>query len=62
MVKGKWHINPGVLGSIKASGAKTILCLNEPERADQGNTTVEEALDLWPQLMATGLRGVRGWV
>lgn len=56
MVKGKWHINPGVLGSIKKSGAKTILCLNEPERADQGNTTVEEALDLWPQLMATGLR------
>jgi hypothetical protein len=56
MVKGKWHINAGVLSSIKASGAKTILCLNEPERADQGNTTVEEALDLWPKLMETGLR------
>jgi hypothetical protein len=56
MVKGKWHVNPRVLASIKASGAATILCFNEPERADQGNTTVEEALDLWPQLMATGLR------
>ena len=56
MVKGKWHVNDATLAAIKASGAKTLLCLNEPERADQGNTTVEEALDLWPKLMATGLR------
>lgn len=56
MVKGKWHVNDATLGAIKRSGAKVLLCFNEPERADQGNLTVEEALDLWPKLMATGLR------
>lgn len=56
MVKGKNHVTPKVLNDIKASGAKIILGFNEPERADQGNTTVEEALDLWPKLMETGLR------
>lgn len=56
MLKGKWHVNDETLAAIKASGAKTLLCLNEPERKDQGNTTVEEALDLWPKLVATGLR------
>jgi hypothetical protein len=56
MVKGKWHMNDATLAAIVASGAKTLLCLNEPEREKQGNTTVEEALDLWPKLMATGLR------
>jgi hypothetical protein len=55
MVKGKNHVTPEILKSIKESGAKVILGLNEPERASQGNTTVEEALDLWPKLMETGL-------
>ncbi len=56
MVKGKWAVNDATLAAIQASGAKTLLCFNEPEREKQGNTTVEEALDLWPKLMATGLR------
>jgi hypothetical protein len=56
MVKGKWQVNDATLATIRASGAKALLCLNEPERAEQGNTTVEEALELWPKLMATGLR------
>ena len=56
MVKRKDQVTPEVLAGITASGAKIILGLNEPERTDQGNTTVEEALDLWPKLMATGLR------
>lgn len=56
MVKGKGQVNDNVLNDIKASGAKVILCLNEPERASQGDTTVEEALKLWPTLMKTGLR------
>jgi hypothetical protein len=56
MVKGKGHVNDATLDAIKKSGAKVLLCFNEPERADQGNVTVEEALDLWPKLMATGLR------
>ncbi len=56
MVKGKAHVNDRTLEAIKASGAKTLLCFNEPERTTQGNATVEEVLDLWPKLMATGLR------
>ncbi len=56
MVKRKDQVTPKVLNDIKASGAKTILGFNEPERADQGNTTVEEALNLWPKLVETGLR------
>ncbi len=56
MVKTHRQINPGTLNQIKAKGAKTLLCLNEPERSSQGDTTVEKALELWPVLMATGLR------
>lgn len=56
MVKGKKQVDDKVLNAIKASGAKVILCLNEPERDSQGDTTVEEALDLWPKLMKTDLR------
>ena len=56
MVKGKWHVNDATLAAIKASGAKTLLTFNEPERTTQGNLTVDEALGLWPQLEATGLR------
>jgi hypothetical protein len=56
MVKGKGHVNDATLAAIKESGAKVLLGFNEPERADQGNLTVEEALDAWPKLMETGLR------
>lgn len=56
MVKSRRHVNPETLQSIKDSGATVLLGFNEPERADQGNLSVEEALDLWPQLMETGLR------
>lgn len=56
MVKGKGHVTGETLSAIKESGAKVLLCFNEPERANQGNLTVEEALDLWPKLMETGLR------
>lgn len=56
MVKGKWHTNPETLSAIKASGAKVLLGFNEPERKDQGNLSVAEALELWPKLMETGLR------
>ncbi|MEM9294759.1 MAG: glycosyl hydrolase [Planctomycetota bacterium] len=34
----------------------TLLGFNEPDLASQSNMTVEEALDLWPSLEATGLR------
>ena len=56
MVKSKGQVTPEILGAIKASGAKVLLGFNEPERRDQGNTSVAEALDLWSKLMETGLR------
>jgi Glycosyl hydrolase catalytic core len=33
-----------------------LLGFNEPERSEQSNLTVEEALALWPQLEATKMR------
>ena len=56
MIKGKKGATEKVLAQVKKSGAKVLLGFNEPEREKQGDTTVEEALDLWPRLMATGLR------
>jgi hypothetical protein len=41
----------------QAAGAgDTLLGFNEPDHADQANMTVAQALALWPQLMATGMR------
>jgi hypothetical protein len=34
----------------------TLLGFNEPDAKTQGDTTVEQALDLWPKLESTGLR------
>ncbi len=35
---------------------RELLGFNEPDAKTQGNTTVEQALDAWPLLEATGLR------
>lgn len=56
MIKTKDMARDKVLEEVKTSGATHLLGFNEPERESQGNTTLEEALDLWPKLMATGLR------
>lgn len=44
------------LEKVRASGGDALLAFNEPDRADQANMTVQQAIDLWPQLEATGLR------
>lgn len=44
------------LSRIKASGATTLMGFNEPDHRLQSNMTVAHALELWPQLQATGLR------
>ncbi len=44
------------LGSAKLSGATTLLGFNEPDNPDQSRMTVDQALALWPQLEATGMR------
>ena len=48
-------VKPKELELAKKSGS-VLLGFNEPDGSDQANMTVEEALDLWPELMATGLR------
>ena len=43
------------LAKVKTEG-RTLLGFNEPDLAGQAEMTVEQALDLWPQLQATGMR------
>lgn len=40
----------------KARGATHLLGYNEPDRPDQANMSVSDALASWPDLLATGLR------
>ena len=56
-----WRDNPGAsyveLGKqLRKAGYQQLLGFNEPDQKKQGNMTVEEALNLWPKLMETGLR------
>ena len=37
------------------SAGRVLLGFNEPDLAVQSNMTVDQALDLWPKLQATGL-------
>lgn len=48
--------NIALAKQMKSQGrAKFILGFNEPDLADQSNMTVQEALNLWPQLESIGL-------
>jgi hypothetical protein len=55
MVWGAASVTASNLNRAKASG-RVLLGFNEPDLAGQANLTVEKALELWPQLQATGLR------
>lgn len=55
MMWGAGSVTPERTAAAKSNG-KTLLGFNEPDHDDQSDMTVEEALDLWPQLDATGLR------
>jgi hypothetical protein len=55
MIWGAGAVNMATLNRAKAHGT-VLLGFNEPDLAGQANMTVELALDLWPQLMATGMR------
>jgi hypothetical protein len=55
MIWGEASVTKSNLDKAKASGT-VLLGFNEPDLAGQANMTVEKALDLWPQLQATGLR------
>ncbi|MGW4467720.1 glycoside hydrolase family protein [Micromonospora sp. NBC_01796] len=53
MLWGAKSVTPGELAKAKAAGPY-LLGFNEPDLAEQSNMTPEAALDLWPQLVATG--------
>jgi hypothetical protein len=55
MIWGPDSVNGEQLDRAKASGS-TLLGFNEPDFGSQSNMSVEQALELWPQLQATGLR------
>jgi hypothetical protein len=55
MIWDETFVEPTHLELAKKSGS-VLLGFNEPDRFDQANMTVQQALDLWPQLMATGMR------
>jgi hypothetical protein len=56
MIWGAKSVTATELNRARSSGATTLLGFNEPDFDSQANMTVEQALDLWPQLQATGLR------
>jgi hypothetical protein len=55
MIWGSGSVTSANLATAKAAGP-VLLGFNEPDLAGQANLTVTAALDLWPQLEATGQR------
>lgn len=53
---GKPQVVADAAASARKSGGHTLLGFNEPDGKEQGNMTVEQALEAWPRLMETGLR------
>ena len=56
MIWGKQQATAETFARIAKSAADTLLGFNEPNKSDQANMTVQQAIDLWPQMMATGKR------
>ena len=55
MIWGAKNADATTLATARTQGS-TLLAFNEPDMGSQSNMTVEQALDLWPKLQATGLR------
>ncbi|MHB9863768.1 sigma-70 family RNA polymerase sigma factor [Streptomyces sp. YIM S03343] len=53
MIWGAKSVTAQALSEAKAAGPY-LLGFNEPDMSAQSNMTVDQALDLWPQLQATG--------
>ncbi len=47
---------PGLDSDWKARGSDHVLGYNEPDKADQANMTIGDAIYSWPDLLGTGLR------
>jgi hypothetical protein len=55
MIWGRGSVTPDNIAKAKSQGS-VLLGFNEPDLAGQAEMSVTEALDLWPTLMATGMR------
>ena len=55
MIWGSGAVNPTQLNQAKSLGT-TLLAFNEPDMGGQANMSVDQALQLWPQLQGTGMR------
>ncbi len=59
MVWGYWGNNSGIAKTgeaAKAAGIHELLGFNEPDQIKQSNLSVKKVLDVWPEMMKTGLR------
>ena len=54
MIWGASDVTAATLDQVKSEG-DVLLGFNEPDQSGQANMTVAQALDLWPQLEATGM-------
>jgi hypothetical protein len=54
MIWGSADVTAATLDQVKSEGS-VLLGFNEPDQGGQANMTVAQALDLWPQLEATGM-------
>jgi RNA polymerase sigma factor (sigma-70 family) len=54
MIWGASDVTAATLEEVKSEGS-VLLGFNEPDLSSQANMSVAQALDLWPQLMATGM-------
>jgi RNA polymerase sigma factor (sigma-70 family) len=54
MIWGAANVTSAALSQVSQEG-HVLLGFNEPDLGSQSNMTVAQALDLWPQLMATGM-------
>ena len=54
MIWGTSYVTTSTLERVKREG-HILLGFNEPDLSTQSNMSAQQALDLWPQLMATGM-------
>ena len=47
---------PRLTQDWQSRGSVHLLGFNEPDKSDQANMTIDEAIEGWPKLLATGLR------
>lgn len=56
MTWGKWKDFDKLKERLAKGRHRALLAFNEPDQKKQANMTVAKAIELWPQLMSTGIR------